>query len=174
VLAHGDEPSLGSPLCDAVMLAAAARLQRAGRPVIGGIFGLGCDGELTVPEVNERIADVARAGGLAGVRGITPPIAERLDAAVAAVPTEASAQALRAYRGELGTTSIRGGRRSVELTPSAAMTVYFDPVVAMEATAVLARAVDGAGSLDEANERLRSMGVRTELDSETDRAAGRA
>jgi hypothetical protein len=174
VLAHGHEPGLGSPLCDAVMLAAAARLEHDGRQVLGAIFGLGCDGELTVPEVNERIADVARAGGLAGVRGITPAVAERLDAAIKTVPTEASAQALRAFRGEVGTTTIRRGRRSLELTPSAAMTFYFDAAIAMEATAPLARAVDGAASLDEANETLRAMGVRTELDWETDAAAGRA
>jgi hypothetical protein len=172
VLAHGHEAGLGSPLCDAVMLAAAARLQHAGRSVLGAIFGVGCDGELTVQEVNERIADVARAGGLAGVRGITPPVAERLAAAVEAVPTEASAQALRAFRGEIGPTTIRDGRRTLDLTPEAALTFYFDPVVAMEATAVLARAVDGAGSLAEANETLRGMGVRTELDWETDAAAG--
>jgi hypothetical protein len=171
VLAHGHEPGLGSPLCDSVMLAAAARLQRDGRDVLGAIFGLGCDGELTLDELNERIADMARAGGMAGVRGITPPVAERLAAAVEAVPTEASAQALRAYRGELGTTTIRDGRRTLELTPVAALTFFFDPVVAIEATAVLARAVDGASSLTEANEILRGMGVRTELDWETDAAA---
>jgi hypothetical protein len=174
VLAHGHEPGLGSPLCDATMLAAAARLARAGRPVLAGIFGIGCDGELTVPEVNERIADVARAGGLAGARGITPAVAERLSAAVEAVPTEASAMALRAFRGETGAASMRGGRRSVELTPAAASTVYFDPVVAMDATAELAQAVDGATSLDDANAILRARGVRTELDWEAAAAAGRA
>ena len=173
VLAHGHEPGLGSPLCDAVMLAAAARVQRSGRPVVGGIFGLGCDGELTVPEVNERIAAVARAGGLAGVRGITPRVADRLDQAVAAVPTEASAQAVRAFRGERGVAAIRGGRRTVELTPAAAMTIYFDPLVAFETTAPLARAVDGAGSLEEANEALRGMGVKSELDWERERVADR-
>lgn len=172
VLAHGHEAGLGSPLCDAVMLAAAGRLQSAGRAVLGGVFGLGCDGELTVPEVNERLADVARAGGLAGVRGITPPVAERLAAAIEVVPTEASAQALRAFRGETGTTSIRGGRRSLELTPSAAMTFYFDAGVAIEATAPLARAVDGSGSLADANDALRALGVRSELDAERDAAAG--
>jgi hypothetical protein len=172
VLAHGHERGLGSPLCDALMLAAAVRLQSAGHSVLGGIFGIGCDGELTVPEVNDRIADVARAGGLAGVRGITPPIADLLEAAVAAVPTEASAQALRAFRGETGTTSIRGGRRTLELTPEAATTVYFDPAVAYHATAPLARAVPDAGSLEEANRLLNDMGVRTELDWETDAARG--
>jgi hypothetical protein len=174
VLAHGHEPGLGSPLCDAVMLAAAARLARAGRPVLAAIFGIGCDGELTVPEVNARIADVARASGLAGARGITPAVAERLAAAVDAVPTEASAMALRAFRGETGTATIRGGRRTLELTPAAASTIYFDPVVAMDATAVLARAVDDAASLAEANATLRARGVRTELDWESDAAAGRA
>ena len=173
VLAHGDEPGLGSPLCDAVLLASAVRLQRAGHAALGAVFGLGCDGELTVPEVNDRIAEVARAGGLAGVRGITPPIADRLEAAVEAIPTEASAQAVRAYRGAVGTTPIRGGRRTVELTPAAAMTIYFDPAVALETTAPLARAVYEAGSLREANATLRSMGLRTELDWEADRAAGR-
>jgi hypothetical protein len=167
VLAHGHERGLGSPLCDAVMLAAAARLQLAGRLVLGAIFGIGCDGELTVGEVNDRIADVARAGGLAGARGITPAVAERLDAAVAAVPTEASAMALRAFHGESGPQTIRGGRRTLDLTPAAAGTVYFDPAVAVEATAELAVAVDGATSLADANAILRGRGVRTELDWET-------
>ena len=171
VLAHGHEPGLGSPLCDALMLAAAVRIHRAGRlPVLAGVFGIGCDGELTVPEVHERLADVAGAGGLAGSRGITPPVASRLEAAVDAVPTEASAMALRAYRGGVGSVAIRGGRRTVELTPAAAGTVYFDAAVAFDATAVLARAVDGAGSLHEANEALRALGVRTELDWEASRA----
>ena len=71
--------------------------------MLGGVFGLGCDGELTPAEVQARLAEVAAAGGLAA-----PPlelddaIAARLDEAVAAVPTEASAQAVRAYRGERG------------------------------------------------------------------------
>src|SRR3954452_22168607 len=66
VLAHGHEPGLGSPLCDAVMLAAAVRMQRSdgGPEVLGAIFGPGCDGELTLAEVSARLADVASAGGL--------------------------------------------------------------------------------------------------------------
>src|SRR5215210_4182198 len=112
-LAHGDEPGLASPLCDALLLAAAARLGEAGAndgiegtgsggaaraggcvppPVLGGVFGIGCDGELTPPEVLARLAEVGAAGGLAGARGLTPPVAERLAEAVKVVPTEASAQ----------------------------------------------------------------------------------
>jgi hypothetical protein len=173
VFAHGHEPGLGSPLCDAVMLAAAVRLERAGREVLGAIFGPGCDGELTLPEVSARLADVARAGGLAGARGLTPPIADRLEGAIRHVPTEASAQAVLGFRGHLGRSEIRGGRRTLELMPAVALTVYFDVTVAIEASAPLARAVYDAQSLAEANSTLREMGVRSELDWELDAAAGR-
>jgi hypothetical protein len=176
VLAHGHERGLGSPLCDALMLAAAVRMERAGGggvPVLGAIFGPGCDGELTLPEVSARLADVAAAGGLAGARGLTPPIAERLEQAIEHVPTEASAQAVRGFRGANGPTSIRGGRRTLELMPAVALTVYFDVTIAYEASAPLARAVMDTSSLEEANEILRGMGIRSELDWELDAAAGR-
>jgi hypothetical protein len=80
--------------------------------------------------------------------------------------------ALRACRGETGTTTIRGGRRKVELTPQAAGTFYFDPETAMGSAAPLAAAVIGAEDLDEANEILNRLGVRTELDWEREMAAG--
>ena len=165
VLAHGDEDGLASPLCDAVMLAAAARLRDRGT-VLGGVFGPGCDGELTPAEVLDRVAEVAAAGGLAGSRGLTPAVVERLDQAVETVPTEASAQALRCFRGERGTTTIREGRRAVELSPLGATTIYFDPAAAVDSAARLARAVLGAGDLEEANEGLHALGLRTELDYE--------
>ncbi|MEA2406506.1 MAG: hypothetical protein QOE69_625 [Thermoleophilaceae bacterium] len=178
-LAHGDEPGLASPLCDSLLLAAAARLaERAAsssRPrgggvpaVLGAVFGVGCDGELEPDEVLERIAEVAAAGGFAGARGLTPPIAARLEQAVEAVPTEASAQAVRAFRGECGETTIRAGRRTVQLSPVAALTFYFDVTAAVRSAARLAAAVADARDLDHGNEILHGLGVRTELDYERD------
>ena len=164
-LAHGDEDGLASPLCDAIVLAAAARLGRE-RPVLGGIFGIGCDGELTPDEVLDRIAEVAAANGLAGMRGLTPAVVELLDRAVEAVPTEASAQALRCFRGERGTSSIRAGRRTVELSPMGAATIYFDPAAALASAARLAKAVIDSGGIEDANKRLHALGLRTELDYE--------
>jgi hypothetical protein len=166
-LAHGDEPGLASPLCDALMLAAADTLVAdTGPPVLGGVFGVGCDGELTVPEVLERIGEVAAAGGLAGSRGLTAAVVERLDQAVEAVPTEASAQALRCFRGERGSTTIRRGLRTVELTPLGAATIYFDVPTAVGSAARLAAALGGVGDLEEANGALHDLGVHTELDLE--------
>jgi hypothetical protein len=171
VLAHGDEPGLRSPLADAIMLAAAGRLNAAGHRVLLGVFGTGCDAELTPGEVLARLGDVATAGGLAGARGLTPPVADRLEAAMRLVPTEASAQAVRAFRGAFGTAVIRGGTRTLELSALAAVTLYLDVEATIEAAGRLARAVDGADDLDQANEALHAFGVRTELDLEREAAA---
>ncbi|MBN1529545.1 MAG: DUF1152 domain-containing protein [Thermoleophilaceae bacterium] len=170
-LAHGDEPGLASPLCDALMLAAGARLAGSGDiPVLAGVFGVGCDGELRPAEVLGRLAEVGRAGGLAGWRGLTEPVVERLDAAVEAVPTEASAQALRCFRGELGEATIRGGRRTVELSPVGAGTVYVDPAAAVASAARLAAAVLDCADIDAGEAVLRGLGVRTELAYEREAA----
>jgi hypothetical protein len=172
VLGHGDEPGLASPLCDAVLLAAAVRMQRAGRPVLGALFGPGCDGELTMPEVLARVAEVGAAGGLAGARGLTPRIAARLEEAVRTVPTEASAQALKAFRGQTGGSPMRDGRRSVDLSPVAMLTIFFDPGVAIATAARCAAVVYDAESLEQANDLLHGAGVaRTELDYEREAAA---
>jgi hypothetical protein len=172
VLAQGHEPGLRSPLCDAIMLAAAGRLAAAGVPVMAAIFGIGCDAELTPDEVLERLADVAAAGGVLGARGLTEPVARRLEEAVALVPTEASAQAVRAFRGAAGAVSIRGGARTVELSTAAALTYYLDVQTTIAATGRLARAVDSARCLEEANDALGELGVRTELDLERAVASG--
>jgi hypothetical protein len=171
VLAHGDEAGLASPLCDAVMLAAGARLA-ARLPTIGAVYGPGCDGELTPGEVLERIGELARIGALLGAWGLTPAVAEQIEEAARVVPTEASLMAVRCAKGETGSVEIRGGRRTVELTPLGALTFFFDPVLAVEKAAPLARAVAGADGLEAAHEVLRAAGVGTELDIERTRARG--
>jgi hypothetical protein len=172
VLAHGGEPGLASPLCDAVMLAAAVRMAARPAPaVLGAVFGVGCDGELTPDEVLERLGEVEEAGGILGRLPIEEPVAHRLAEAVEAIPTEASALALRAYHGESGIVAIRGGRRQVDLRPLAAATVFFDPAVAARSAARLAPAVHDAPDLEAANELLHRLGVRTELDYERDAAS---
>jgi hypothetical protein len=171
VLAHGSEPGLASPLCDAVMLAAAAELAPR-LPTIAAVYGPGCDGELTPDEVLERITELARAGALLGAWGLTPAVAEQIEAAAAVVPTEASLQAVRCARGETGTATIRGGRRTVQLSPVGALTFFFDPVTAVDECAPLARAVRGTTSLEQAHEALTGLGVGTELELERARARG--
>ena len=64
------EPGLASPLCDAVMLAAARASAAARRDaVVGAVFGPCCDGELTLDELLDRLARCwPRPGGLLGPR----------------------------------------------------------------------------------------------------------
>jgi hypothetical protein len=169
VLARGGEPGLASPLCDAVMLAAAAEAADRVAPV-GAVFGAGCDGELTPGEVLDRVAELASAGAWTGAWGLTPEAASELEAAARVVPTEASLQAVRCARGETGIAEIRGGRRQVELGPLGALTFFFDVPVAVRRAAPLARAVAGASDLEAARDAIGALGIRTELDYERSRA----
>ena len=172
VVARGDEPGLASPLCDAVMLAAAVRLADQ-TEVATAIYGAGCDGELTPEEVLERISEIGRAGALLGAWGLTPALCEQLEAAAHVVPTEASMMGVRCARGEVGVAEIRGGLRTVRLTPLGAISFYFDPVAATAAgIAPLAAAVSGSESLEKAQAAMAQLGVRTELDLERARARG--
>lgn len=169
VLAHGDEPGLGSPLADAVLLAAAPAM---GLPVTLAVWGAGCDGELTPAEFSERLAEVWAAGGSLGTLGMTAEQCERVQPLVDGVPTEASAMALRAARGATGRRSIRNGRRHVELTPAAGLFFLLDCEAAMRSAARCADAVREASGLEDANAILTRMGVGTELEWERRRAAG--
>ena len=184
VLAHGSEPRLASPLCDAIVLSAglflargAARTDSApeGWPgeVLAAVYGPGCDGELTPEEVLERITELQSAGALLGAWGLTPEACEKVEAAASSVPTEASLMAVRCARGERGRVDIRSGGRTVELTPLGALTFFFDPPAAASSAVPLATAVSPAASLEEAHDALTAMGVRTELELERERARAR-
>jgi hypothetical protein len=168
-IADGSEPGLASPLCDAVMLAAAIELGER-LPAAAAVLGAGCDGELEPSEVLDRIAALARAGAWTGAWSVPPAIADEIEAAAAETQTEASLQVVRCARGETGLTEIRGGRRHVPLSPLGALAFYFDPVAGAPALPLASAAV-GSKRLDEAHAALTSIGVQTELDYERGRAA---
>jgi hypothetical protein len=170
VLAHGDEPGLASPLCDAVMLAAAARAA-VELPGLGVVFGAGCDGELLPSEFTQRLADLAAAGGWLGAWGLSQPVADELEVAAREIPTEATLQAVRCARGETGERPIRNGRMTAHLSPLGALALFFDVEIAAHETAPLVRAVAGAGDLEHARAALERIGVHTELDYQRERAA---
>ena len=129
VLAHGDEPGLASPLCDAVLLAAARA--RSSLPVRRRRVRRRLRRRADADEVLERVAEVAAAGGLLGAWGPTP---EETDAAGGrrrrgADRGERHGAALRARRARARRRSAAGAAR-VELTPLGAVSFYFDPLVA--------------------------------------------
>ena len=168
ILATGAEPGLASPLCDAVMAAGAVAAETPGALAV---TGAGCDGELTPAEVLERVATAAREGAWTGTWSPPPAVVDELEAAASANTTEASLQVARCARGEVGPTPIRGGRRTVELTPVGALTFFFELGPRIGAFAPLAAIVAGCDSIETSRAALAAEGIRTELDYERDRAA---
>ena len=81
------------------------------------MFGYGSDGELTVDEIEAALSKLAAAGGLLGAWSLTPKIAAEIEEVVKTVPTEASAIPVECFRGAWGTKLIRGGQRTLKLTP---------------------------------------------------------
>lgn len=165
VLAHGDEAGLGSPLADAVLLAAGLRLHQRGVPVVAAVVGAGCDGELTPDEVALRVAEATAGGGLLAdlrLEDLGPDL-DRLEAVVADVPTEASALAIACARGQRGPTPIRDGRRTVLRTALGGRVVVLDVAACVFGPARLAALVGDAASLDEADARLAAEGITSEL-----------
>lgn len=172
VLATGAEPGLSSPLCDALLLAAAAHLPDR-IATVGCAFGAGCDGELTVAEVLGRVAVLAREEAWTGTVSPGPDSAREVVAVAAEVPTEASLLAARCALGETGPAPIRGGRRTVELGPVGALGFAFDARRAIGPAAPLAALIAGSSSIEEARAAMEAEGIRTELDYERERVGGR-
>lgn len=170
VLATGAEPGLSSPLCDALMLAAARHLPER-IETLGCAYGSGCDGELTTAEVLARIAVLGREGNWLGTVSPTADAARETVALAAAVPTEASLLAARCALGESGPAPIRGGRRTVDLGPVGALGFVFGARTAIGAAAPLAGLIADSGSIEEARSAMQARGIRTELDYERERVA---
>jgi hypothetical protein len=167
-LAQGDEPGLRSPLADSIMVAAFAQLAQRGQRTLWGVFGYGSDGELTVDEIEAALGKLAAADGLLGAWSLTPKVAAEIENVIKTVPTEASAIPVECFRGALGTKQIRGGRRSLKLTPLTTLTFFMSPEKLYETLARPAQALTHSQSLDAANDALHVLGIYTELDFERD------
>jgi hypothetical protein len=167
-LAQGHEPGLRSPLADSIMLAAFAELAARGCRTLWGVFGYGSDGELSADEIENALSQLAAVGGLFGAWGLSPKVAAELEQVINTVPTEASAIPLECFRGAWGKREIRGGQRSLKMTPLTTLTFFMSAAKLYETLSHPAQALKDSTSLDEANEALRGLGLYTELDFERD------
>ena len=165
-LAQGHEPGLRSPLADSIMLAAFAELERRGHRTMWGVFGYGSDGELTVDEIELALSKLAATNGLLGAWSLTPKVAAELEEVIKTVPTEASAIPVKCFRGAWGSNDIRRGDRQVKLTPLTALTFFISTMKLYDTLARPAQAVRHSSSLDQANDALHAIDIRTELDYE--------
>lgn len=168
-LAQGGEAGLRSPLADAVMLAAFTELEKRGYPTLWGVFGYGSDGELTVDEIEYALARVAQAGGFLGAWALTPQIVQELEDVIEKVPTEASAIPVRCAKGAWGQQGIRYDERRVKLTPLTTLTFYLSASTVFHTLSRPAQVVAASTSLEEANNALHALGIKSELDLERER-----
>lgn len=169
-LAQGGEPGLRSPLADSVMLAAFAELEEIGQRTFWGVFGYGSDGEMTVEEIESALSKVAKAGGLLGAWALTNKIVAELERVIQKVPTEASAIPVECFQGAWGEKKIRQDQRKVKLTPLTTLTFFLSPSVVFRTLSRPAQAVRESSSLEEANQALHAIGLKTELDLEREKA----
>ncbi len=168
-LANGGEPGLRSPLADSIMLAAYVEFEKRGQRTLWGVFGYGSDGEMTVDEIESALSRVAKAGGLVGAWGLTHRMVSELEEVIQRVPTEASAVPVEGARGAWGEKKIRQDQRSVRQTPLTTLTFFLSPSVIFHTLSRPAQALQKSASLDEANEALHALGLKTELDLERER-----
>ncbi|MGB9954730.1 DUF1152 domain-containing protein (plasmid) [Haloarcula marismortui] len=162
VLATGSEPGVVSPLADGICLAALSQLSV---PTSIGMFGYGSDGELTLEELHQNVGAVAAGDGLLGAWGLSRTVGAEIEQLLDDIRTDASRLPLRVSRGEVGTHSIRDGKRTVELTPASTVTFYLDTAT-VAARSDPASIVAGTDSIEEADQCLRAAGFETELSYE--------
>jgi len=165
ILASGYEENLFSPLADSYTLSIAYQVSKKGFRTILGVFGPGCDGELSREEILTKFSLLAREGYFLFYVSLTPSIAEIMEKIVEKAHTEASKLPLRAYRGEKGKISIRRGERQVDLDLTCAATYYID-VKGIDKITRLPIILEKSRNILHAREILNSLGIMTELDIE--------
>lgn len=163
VLGVGCEESLRSPLADAYGLAVLAKASELGVEAELWVMSPGADGELSLEYLMRRVAEAAREGGLLGAVGLDGKQVEVLERLIKRCVTEASAIAVRAYRGEYGPAHIRGGARLVEIGACALTGFKFSPKALLKLNKAARLIYESDAPIDKAADLLFANGIPTEL-----------
>lgn len=159
ILAQGDEPTLRSPLGDALTLAACCRLDT---PVRLLIAGPGLDGEIPADTLRGRMGPATLT--------LTADHVEPISSVLEWHPSEATAMLAATARGIRGLCEMRGAGLPVPLTDEAPTVHEADPREAF-ARNRLAQAIVSTTSLEEAEQHSREVCGYSEIDYERDKAA---
>jgi hypothetical protein len=153
---RGDEAMpASSSLVDFMSLSAMIQLDCH---VIFGFSGYGCDAEMQLEELEERVAKAMQAGGYLGAYGITQRDAAQMLAACEAHYDPIEHWAPRAARGEIGLkylAVVSPWGRVARVTPHAATFMFFDPHVVVNEVSTGVRALMRTQSLSEAEQIFR-------------------
>ncbi|WP_432097573.1 DUF1152 domain-containing protein [Streptomyces sp. bgisy100] len=159
ILARGDEPTLRSPLADALTLAAACQVSA---PVRLLIAGPGLDGELSPDALRPLLGPAVHA--------LTANDVEPISAVLEWHPSEATAMLAATARGVRGTCEVRDAGLPVPLTDEGPRVheVGLDEALSRN---TLARAIMTTATLDEVEAYSREICGFSEIDYERDKAA---
>ncbi len=158
ILARGKEKGVVSPLCDSIMLSALAELKA---PL--AVVGFGSDCELSRRELEKYLSEIAELDGLLGVSIVPKSLAEDVLERAKNVKTHASRIPLVAAKGYFG--EYESWDEVLEVSILNALVFFVRSEVVYELNP-MAKAVRGCRSIEEANEALHALGIKTELDIE--------
>ncbi|MFI9807460.1 DUF1152 domain-containing protein [Streptomyces sp. NPDC052301] len=159
ILARGDEPTLKSPLADAVTLAAACQVNASIRLLVAGP---GLDGELSPDDLRPLLGPVAHT--------LTADDVERISTVLEWHPSEATAMLAATARGVRGTCEVRDAGLPVALTDEGPRVHEVDLDEAVNRNS-LARAIMTTALLDEVEAYSREICGFSEIDYERNKAA---
>ena len=127
-------------------------MTRLNCPAVYGVSGYGCDGEMQLEELDERVSRVMRAGGYLGAHGLTQADVLEMKRASAVYPDPVEPMSFRAARGEFGWKNVwtHGPFGTVvKVTPLAAVMLFFDPQVVVESCSTGVKLLRDTTSLTE-------------------------
>lgn len=159
ILARGDEPTLKSPLADALALAACCQVNA---PVRLLVAGPGLDGELPPDDFRDMLGDL--------VHTFTAADVDRLGTVLDWHPSEATGMLAATARGARGICEIRDAGLPIHLTDESPTVheVDLDDAVSRNQ---LARAIMTTETLDEVEAHSREICGYSEIDYERNKAA---
>ncbi|MFE7892652.1 DUF1152 domain-containing protein [Streptomyces sp. NPDC057412] len=159
ILAQGDEPTLKSPLADALTLAACCQVNA---PIRLLVAGPGLDGEIPADDLRPLLGTL--------VHTFTAEDVETVGSILEWHPSEATAMLAATARGARGICEVRDAGLPVPLTDegSAVHEVDLDDAVSRNS---LARAIMTTATLDEAEAYSREICGFSEIDYERNKAA---
>ncbi|MEU9555697.1 DUF1152 domain-containing protein [Streptomyces fumanus] len=159
ILARGDEPTLKSPLADALTLAACCRVDA---PVRLLVAGPGLDGELSADELRPLLGRVVHTFTAEDVTPVSGTLEWH--------PSEATGMLAAAARGVRGTCQVRDAGLPVPLTEESPRLYEVGLDSALRRNA-LARAIRTTTTLNEIEAHSRAICGFSEIDYERDKAA---
>jgi hypothetical protein len=165
IISRGNEKGLHSPLADAMTMAVVTAIPG---PKALGIFGLNCDGELTLQELEEYLIKFNREDHLYGQRVHSQNELLFMKEVIeeSKVVTEASNQPLLYLAGKKGESTIRNGKRAVFLDEIVTHT-YFMRIENIYEFCPIAKKISETTSIEQANDiLLNEMNIISEYEQQ--------